>query len=74
MPHIYGIMYSVKKNLRGVLCIAVVLSLCPLLFGMNYFSIVGALITLSLIAELLLMYFTIKKRSEEHTSELQSPV
>ena len=37
-----------------LLYISVVLSLCPLLYGINYFSIVGALISASLIAELVL--------------------
>lgn len=37
------------------LCIATVLSLCPLLYGINFFSVVGALITASLIAELVLL-------------------
>lgn len=53
--------YSIAKIAKGVLCAAVVLSLCPLLFGINYFSIVGTLITVSLIAELLLLHFVIKK-------------
>ena len=42
------------------LCVGVVLSLCPLLFGTNFFSVVGALITTSLIAELVLLFVAIK--------------
>lgn len=53
--------YSVVKITKGVLSAAVVLSLCPLLYGLDYFSVVGALITISLIAELLLLFFTIRK-------------
>ncbi len=45
---------------EGFLCIGVVLSLCPLLYGIDFFSVVGALITISLIAELLLIQFIIK--------------
>ena len=41
----------VKNNLS----ICVVASLCPLLFGLRFFSIVGTLITISLLGELLLI-------------------
>ncbi len=44
---------STAKLLLGV---SVVLSLCPLLYGINFFSIVGAMITASLIAELVLLF------------------
>jgi len=40
--------------------ISAVISLGPLVFGINYFSIVGLLITVSLIAELLLLHFSVK--------------
>lgn len=59
--------YCIKGNARTVLgakillLIAVVTSLCPLLFGIRYFSLVGGLITLSLAAELLLIQLSIKK-------------
>jgi len=43
-----------------LLCIATVLSLCPLIFGVSFFSVTGALITLSLAAELTLLCFTAK--------------
>lgn len=56
--------YNIARITKAVLCVAVVLSLCPLLFGVNYFSVVGALITLSLIAELLLLHFAAKKPTE----------
>jgi len=49
--------YSIVKITKATLCFAVVLSLCPLLFGVTFFSIVGALITASLVAELLLLHF-----------------
>ena len=38
--------------------------LCPLLFGIEYFSAVGALITASLIAEFLWLYFASKREKE----------
>lgn len=47
-----------------LLCIGIVLSLCPLLFGIAYFSAVGALITASLIAEFLWLYFASKREKE----------
>ena len=40
---------------KVLLCVCAVLSLCPLLLGLNYFSAVGALITVSLISELILL-------------------
>ncbi len=46
---------------RNILCICIVFSLGPLVFGINFFSVVGAMITVSLIAELLVLHFTIKK-------------
>ena len=45
-------MLSVAKRL---LCVGTVLSLCPLLFGIRFFSVVGALITMSLVAEYILI-------------------
>ncbi len=53
--------FSIVKFVKIVLCVAVCVSLCPLLYGINFFSFVGALITLSLIAELLLLHFAVKK-------------
>ena len=41
---------------RSLLWIGVVLSLCPLLYGIRFFSLVGAMITVSLVAELILVY------------------
>ncbi len=40
---------------KTVLCVAVILSFCPLLYGISYYSLVGILITVSLIAELILI-------------------
>ncbi len=60
-----------KKRLavaaKHVLCVCAVFSLGPLVFGINYFSVTGALITVSLIAELLLIHFTVKKSKDEET-------
>lgn len=50
---------------RNLLCVCTIFSLGPLVFGINYFSVVGALITVSLIAELLLLYFTVKEPKKE---------
>ena len=49
---------------KVLLCVGVILSLCPLLFGISYFSIVGALITASLIAELVLLFVATKTQRE----------
>lgn len=40
---------------KALLCAAIVLSLCPLLLGADFFSVVGALITASLGAGLFLL-------------------
>ncbi len=45
---------------KVLLCVGVVLSLCPLLLGIHYFSIVGALITVSMIAELTFLFVSVK--------------
>lgn len=47
-------------NAKNILYVAAVMSLGPLVFGIAYFSVVGGLITASLVAELLLLQFTIK--------------
>lgn len=52
---------------RNILCVCVVFSLGPLVFGIRYLSVVGILITLSLIAELLLLHFTVKEPETEAT-------
>mgnify|MGYP003300393206 CR=1 FL=1 len=43
------------------LCIGVILSLCPLLYGIDFFSVVGALISASFIAELVLLLVAAKR-------------
>ena len=40
---------------KGVLCVGAVVSFGPLLFGIDYFSVVGLLISLSLMGEFLLL-------------------
>lgn len=51
-----------KKGLlaaaKMILCIIGALSFGPLLFGLRYFSVVGLLISLSLLAQLLLLQLT----------------
>lgn len=44
-----------------LLCVAIALSLCPLLLGTNYFSVIGGLITLSLIIESGIVFFIKEK-------------
>ena len=51
---------SLMTVTRIVLFINVIISLCPLLLGISFFSIVGALISLTLLAEFLLLFFNIK--------------
>ena len=59
--------YCIKGNIRtaikvkNILFVAAALSLGTLVLGVEYYSLVAGLITLSLVAELLLLQFTIKK-------------
>lgn len=61
------VVYCIKGNVRtvikakNILFVAVATSLGSLFFGISYFSLVGGLITLSLVAELLLLQFSLKK-------------
>lgn len=60
--------YSItgKKRLlslvKNALPICIVISLFPLLYGIRFFSLVGALITISLLAELLLLHSFSRKQ------------
>ncbi len=47
---------------KALVCIGAVLSVCPLLYGINYYSLVGSLITASLIGELVLLFVATKKQ------------
>ena len=64
------LVYCMKGNTRfaikakNILCVALVMSLGPLVFGIAYFSVVGGFITASLLAELLFLQFTIKQTAE----------
>ncbi len=51
----YGLIAATKV----LLCFDIVMSLCPLLYGISFFSVVGAFITCCLIAELILLCFKI---------------
>ena len=48
-------------TVRNILCVCTAFSLGPLVFGIHYFSVVGALITVSLLGELLLLQLAFKK-------------
>ena len=50
---------------KVLLAVGAVLSLCPLLLGIDCFSVVGALISLSLLAEFHLVYFKFKTPKNE---------
>ena len=49
------------NSAKVILLIAVILSLAPLCFGIEYFTLVALFVTLSLAAELLLLHFTFNK-------------
>lgn len=64
------LIFCLKGNVRtviktkNILYVAIVMSLGPLVFGIAYYSLVAGLITLSLLAELLFLQFTIKTSTE----------
>ncbi len=51
----------VLKITKAFLIIGTVLSLCPLLLGIDFFSITGTLITVTLLAESILIFLTAKR-------------
>ena len=51
----------VLKSIKAVLIIGMCLSLCPLLLGIEFFSVTGALITATLLAEFILIFITTKQ-------------
>ena len=58
-----------KTVATALLCAGSVLSLCPLLSGINYFSLVGALITVTLFAELVLLLIPFKRKKNIDANE-----
>ena len=52
---------SIARASGIVFCICSVISLAPLLYGIEYFSVVGAMITALLITEWLILYFTVRE-------------
>ncbi len=64
------LIFCIKGNVRtaikakNILYVAVVMSLGPLVFGIAYYSLVAGLISLSLLAELLFLQFTLKNQTE----------
>ena len=51
----------VLKTIKATLIIGTVLSLCPLLPGIEFFSVTGAFITVTLLAESILIFLTTKQ-------------
>lgn len=54
--------YAVIKITKILLLVATVLSLCPLIYGISYFSIVGGFITAALLSELVLLCVFVKRQ------------
>ena len=55
---------TVATAAKYILLAATVISLGPLLLGLEYFSVIGSFITAALAAQLLLLQFTVKKQSQ----------
>lgn len=58
--------YTIIKITKILLLVATVLSLCPLIYGLTYFSIVGGLITATLFSELVLLYVLFKRMHRQN--------
>ena len=54
---------ALLRRTKIVNIVALALSLCPLLYGISYYSVVGGLITLCLVAELLTLCFLREKNT-----------
>ena len=52
--------YGFSKAAKYLLCVCTAFSLGPLFFGIRYFSVVGALISASLLAGLLVLHVTLR--------------
>ena len=59
--------YRTISTAKSLLCIGTVLSLCPLLLGVSFFSVFGALISLSFATESLLLLLACKISNESST-------
>ena len=55
----------IAKIAKNILIAGVVTSLMPLLFGISFFSVTGAFITVTLLAQVLLIHFTLKGKCSE---------
>ncbi len=64
LAYLFTDKHWVLKTVKILLCVSVILSLCPLMLGINFFSMVGAMITVSLIAETVLLFVTAKTQSK----------
>ena len=51
---------KIARVARNMLCACSVISLAPLLYGIDCFSGIGALITVSLVGELVFLHITVK--------------
>lgn len=49
-----------------LLCVCVIFSIGPVIFGIKYLSVTGVVITLLLIAELIVMQFIVKKNTQQN--------
>ncbi len=54
--------HKIAIAVRNILCVCAILSLCPLMFGVDYFSVVAVFITISIVAELLLLHLIVTKK------------
>ena len=56
LGYLFADKHCLMATVKALLCVGIVLSLCPLLYGIDFFSVVGAMITVSLVAELVLLF------------------
>ena len=58
---VFGSKETLLSKIETVNAIAILLSLCPLLFGITYYTVVGGMITAALVLQMAVLYYFKKK-------------
>ena len=59
--YVFGSKEKLLSKIETVNAIAILLSLCPLLFGITYYTVVGGMITAVLVSQMAVLYYFKKK-------------
>lgn len=57
--------HGIAAAARNLLIVCTAISLCPLLFGIDYFSVIGGFITAALAAETFWLCWELRKKAEQ---------